>query len=217
MFRIETEYPIAFDSPDHIKPWGTKRDNHSDTRFILNSLNHINKTPARVMDLGCGGGLIKEWLSYTECAIGLEGSDYSLKNNRAEWPELANKNLFTCDVSRPYQVYYNDEKYKCNMISAWEVIEHIHPDRLDVFFDNVWNHLDEGGIFLGSASDVPDSPEGLELHLSAFSQEKWENELIPLDKFEVISYPFDAYVRYGCSFYFCIRKRDNERQLKSLF
>ena len=33
-FRVETEYPIAFDSPDHLYPWGTKRDNHTSESFI---------------------------------------------------------------------------------------------------------------------------------------------------------------------------------------
>ncbi len=25
-FRVETEYPIAIDSPDHLYPWGTKNE-----------------------------------------------------------------------------------------------------------------------------------------------------------------------------------------------
>tara|TARA_R110000824_G_scaffold146823_2_gene315953 strand:+ start:752 stop:1420 length:669 start_codon:yes stop_codon:yes gene_type:complete len=222
MFKVETEFPIAFDSPDHIYPWGTKRDNHSDTRFILQSIEFIkkikNKEDIKVMDLGCsGGGLIKEWLSYTDYAIGLEGSDYSIKHQRAEWPELHNKNLFTCDISRPFKISKDDIPYKCDIITAWEVIEHMNPTRLDLFFDNIWNHLEDGGIFLGSGSDVSDSHEGHELHLSPFSKEKWETEIIPLDKFNIIAFPVSNVVRNGCSFYFCIQKVKDKNQLVSLF
>ena len=127
MFRVETEFPIAFDSPDHLMPWGTKRDNHSSTSFIQESIAHFKMDRSvKFMDLGCsGGGLVKEWLTYTNFAIGLEGSDYSLKHKRASWPELYKRNLFTCDISRPYKVSYNSQVYKCDLISAWEVVEHI--------------------------------------------------------------------------------------------
>ena len=98
MFRVETEFPIAFDSPDHLMPWGTKRDNHSSPSFIQESIAHFKMDRSvKFMDLGCsGGGLVKEWLTYTNFAIGLEGSDYSLKHKRASWPELYKRNLFTC-------------------------------------------------------------------------------------------------------------------------
>ena len=31
---LKTDYPIAYDSPDHIAPWGTMRDNTTNTEFI---------------------------------------------------------------------------------------------------------------------------------------------------------------------------------------
>lgn len=208
MFRVETEFPIAFDSPDHLMPWGTKRDNHSSTSFITEVISYLGlDRKIKFMDLGCsGGGLVKEWLRYTKHSVGLEGSDYSLKHERAEWPTLYNKSLFTCDISRPYKVYYNDDNYKCNLISAWEVIEHIDPTRLDVFFKNIWDHLEDGGIFVGSGATESDMPEGVELHLSAFPKEKWINELIPTDMFEFEEYPIKSVVRTGCDFYFCLKK-----------
>ena len=30
---VKTNYPVAFDSPDHINPWGTKKDLSRQLRF----------------------------------------------------------------------------------------------------------------------------------------------------------------------------------------
>ena len=35
-FKVITDFPIAFDSPDHLAPHGTKRDNSSDELWINN-------------------------------------------------------------------------------------------------------------------------------------------------------------------------------------
>ena len=215
-FRVETEYPIAFDSPDHLYPWGTKRDNHTNENFVREILaRFLIEGKIHVMDLGCsGGGLIKSWLDHTEYAIGLEGSDYSAKNARAEWPELHNKNLFTCDVSRPYQVMYDDKPYKANIITAWELIEHIEPSRVDEFFKMVDKHLVVEGVFVGSGSAEHDAPEGHELHLSPHDKTFWDEKATQLG-YEVISYPFGQIVREG-SFRFCYKKNDLSK-LRPLF
>ena len=218
MFKVVTDYPIAFDSPDHLYPHGTKRDNFTDVHFILQFIEWYKSIyiagipairytdPLTIMDVGCSGGaLVKDWLKYTPYAVGLEGSDYSVKHERAEWPDLYNKNLFTCDISREFQVYYDDIPYECDLITAWEVIEHIPPDRLDIFFKNIWKHLKEGGVFLGSGCAASDKTGGVELHLSAFPKEKWEREIIPKDKFNIIAYPLIAVVRIA-DFYFCTIK-----------
>ena len=213
MFKVTTDYPIAFDSPDHLYPHGTKNDNHTNTNFILEFMEWYkkhNNDLLTVMDVGCSGGaLVNEWSGHTPYAIGLEGSDYSANTGRAHWPDLHNcgpgyKKLFTCDISREFKVNYGDYDYKCDLITAWEVIEHIPPDRLNVFFKNIWNHLKEGGVFLGSGASVSDAPQGVELHLSAFPKEKWDNEIIPRDNFDIIKYPLTSVVRTGCSFYFCV-------------
>ena len=141
-FKVETEFPIAFDSPDHLYPWGTKHDNHTNENFVQEIISRfVSKSKVKVIDLGCsGGGLIRSWLSHTENAIGLEGSDYSVKAGRAEWPALYNKNLFTCDVSRPYQIMQDGEPFKANIITAWELIEHIEPTRVDEFLKMIDRH-----------------------------------------------------------------------------
>jgi predicted TPR repeat methyltransferase len=215
-FRVETEFPIAFDSPDHLYPWGTKRDNNTNEGFIRDIISRfLSDNKVRVIDLGCsGGGLIKNWLDYTEYAIGLEGSDYSVKHERAEWPELHNKNLFTCDVTRPYQIMYDDKPYKANIITAWELIEHIEPTRVDDFFKMIDNHLEVDGIFVGSGTDSSDCPEGQELHLSPYEKSFWDHHAAKF-YYQDIPYPFAHSVRTG-SYLFCYKKTDPNK-LQALF
>lgn len=173
-FTIKTEFPVAFDSPDHIYPWGTANDNTSHPGFVEDIQNYFQQKEIFFMDLGCSGGqLVKEFLDAGAIAIGLEGSDYSIQHNRANWPELNNKNLFTCDISQPYQILFNNNSVKFDCISAWEVVEHIKTDRLDQFFENIFNHLNDKGIFCCSISTVPDPHGEIELHQTVWSKEKW--------------------------------------------
>lgn len=197
-FSVETEFPIAFDSMDHIEPHGTMRDNYTSLAFINECIEKLKLSGNfNIMDIGCaGGGLINDWLSYTSNAVGLEGSDYSLVNKRANWPKLGNKNLFTCDVTRDFQVYKNDEKYKADLITAWEVLEHLHTERLEIFFNNLANHLNSGGYFIGSVHTESTIPYiGHELHVSKFQPDEWYERFIPSDKFERLEYNLRTSVR----------------------
>lgn len=150
--KVETEYPIAFDSPDHLIPEGTKNDNSTNPYFIQEVERYFGNNKIRVLDLGCSGGqLIRDFLDRGHIAMGLEGSDYSIKHKRANWPDLHNKALFTCDISRPFKIKDDsDNPMQFDCITAWEVIEHIHPSRIDQFFTNITNHMHEKSIFAGS-------------------------------------------------------------------
>lgn len=177
MFKIITDTPVALTSPDHIEPWGTARDNNSNLDYIQ-EIENLFKKPVKVMDLGCSGGqLIKDFLDSGNIAIGLEGSDYSVKNQRVNWPELHNKNLFTCDISKPFQVLYNDQPYKCNCISAWEVIEHLTKEGLDIMFKNIINHLEDNGFFVGTISVKPEIINGVILHQTVMPESEWKEFL----------------------------------------
>lgn len=174
LFKVITEYPVAFDSPDHLYPWGTMRDNSTNAWFIAEVLNRCGNQPINFMDLGCSGGqLTIDFLNKGNNAIGLEGSDYSAKIGRANWGEYYNKNLFTCDISRPFQVLYNDEPYKCDCITAWEVIEHLSKEGLDNMFNNILNHLKDDGFFCGTISMKQEILEGFVLHQTVMDKNAW--------------------------------------------
>jgi len=204
--KIITDFPVAVDSPDHIFPWGTKRDNTTDIGFILEIENYFKGKKITTLDVGCSGGqLTVDFKSRGHDAIGIEGSDYSANNYRANWPLHNNHLLFTCDATKPYQAV-NDKgvKVKFDLVTAWEVIEHIHEDDFDMFFGNIVNHMHKDSIFCGSIAPVEDVIEGFILHQSVHNKEKWFNEI--LNKyFTVEEFPFSNKVRYGDSFHVLLK------------
>ena len=206
---LKTDYPVAYDSPDHIMPHGTKNDNHTNLNFINEVLQEW-KTP-NFMDLGCSGGqLVVDFVNKGCLAVGLEGSDYSVKHKRANWPEYHNTNLFTADITKPYEVYNNGERVYFNVITAWEVVEHIHPHDLDNFFEHISNNLTPGGIFLASIATHSDIVNGVELHQSCFPKENWIDGIFPgvCERYnlELHPYPYKNKVREGGSFHIMLKK-----------
>ena len=213
---VKTKYPVAFDSPDHIKPWGTKRDNTTNHAFIDEMHSHFKSTEDldtfNFLDLGCSGGqLVVDFAKRGNLSVGLEGSDYSVIHGRANWPEYYNKNLFTCDVTKPYLVYNEGNQVFFNLITAWEVVEHIHPGDLGRFFLFISDNLLPGGIFLASISTKHDNVEGVELHQSVFSREEWNetkfNEVLMGLPLELHDYPFEHKVRSDASSFHIMLKR----------
>jgi 2-polyprenyl-3-methyl-5-hydroxy-6-metoxy-1,4-benzoquinol methylase len=199
---LKTDHPIAYDSPDHLMPWGTMRDNTTNADFIEEiheffKLNYDLDT-FNFMDLGCSGGqLAVDFYKQGNLAVGLEGSDYSVKHQRANWPEYHNKILFTCDVTKPYSLYDKEEKVEFDIITAWEVVEHIHPDDLSDFFKYINDNLKPGGIFLASVSTIEDVIEGFKLHQTIFTEAEWYQNLPKLTSLKLYQYPFTYKVREG--------------------
>jgi SAM-dependent methyltransferase len=217
--KLKTDFPIAYESPDHLMPWGTMRDNSTNPSFIQEVQDffksHYDLDKIKFMDLGCSGGqLAVDFYKKGNIAVGLEGSDYSVKHQRANWPEYYNKMLFTCDASKPYNVLLDDEQYKCNMITAWEVIEHIHPDTLNMFFTNISNHLENQGVFVGSISTNVEIIEGHVLHQAVFSEVDWYKnfpKFLEGTNLVLYKYPFEHVVRGDAgSFHVLLRKEVNE-------
>jgi 2-polyprenyl-3-methyl-5-hydroxy-6-metoxy-1,4-benzoquinol methylase len=205
--KVITEYPVAYDSPDHQFPWGTKRDNTTDLGFIKEVEEFFGRK-IRTLDIGCSGGqLTIDFNSRGHTAIGIEGSDYSMKHARANWPRWGNVCLFTCDATKPYECVYGDGNHVFfDLITAWEVVEHIHPDDLHQFFANITNHMADGSVFCASIAPIPDVIEGHVLHQSVFDKETWMNEILPKYFRKVEDLPFQNKVRYGDSFHVMLRK-----------
>ena len=185
MFKVLTDHPVALSSLDHIYPEGTKNDNSTDLKFIEESLklfkNFWGLDNIKYMDLGCSGGqLVIDFLNKGNLALGLEGSDYSLNHKRANWLDYSNKNLFTCDITKPFQVLFNDEEVKFNFITAWEVIEHIVLDDLKQTFININNSLEDHGIFVGSIAQYAYfNNEGINLHRTCYPEIYWYDTIFP--------------------------------------
>ena len=215
MIKVITDHPIAYDSPDHIQPWGTARDNSTNEEFIKQTEQWFNNEPFKTLDIGCSGGqLTVDYANRGHLAVGIEGSDYSIKHQRANWPEYHNRLLFTTDATKPFSVTFMNEPIKFQLITAWELIEHIHPKDLNALFKNIANNLSDNGIFVASISTKPDIINGVVLHQSVFSYSDWIYNILRDDDafkdtdLEWFPYPFSAAVRAdGGSFHIGIKHK----------
>lgn len=123
-------------------------------RFPLEENETINW-----LDLGCAGGkLILDVDNHkkTNICIGLDGSVGVYKQE--SWSNGKNKNILkNADLSKEFFVEdSNGEKVIFDVITAWELVEHFYENELETFFNNVFNHLSDGGVFIGSAANYPD-------------------------------------------------------------
>jgi len=204
MISIKTEYPLADYSNDFIYPEGVYFDNRVNHKFVA-QIEHLFRRPIKFLDIGCAGGnLALEFHRRGHLAAGVDGSDQCL-NPKPEivqqrgflpaghenWQKHYNEVLFTCDLSKPYQIQENGKPLKFDVISTWDVLEHIHPDSVDLALQMVANHLEEGGIFLGnvalfSSLGHGNTPE-IEYHQSVFPREWWAEKISKY--FSIIKYP----------------------------
>lgn len=198
-FYLNTEYPVALDSLDHVFPLGTRMDNTTNLNFNKRVYALYPGKTISILDLGCaGGGMIKTFADDGHIAIGLEGSDYSYNHKRAAWATNPD-NLFTCDCSKPFILHTGDGKpYQFDVITAWEFLEHIFEDRLPVLFMNVNNHLKPDGLFIGSTTNSNPSANGIYHHVTRRKLKWWterfeENDLYRDNKME--KYFDNAWVR----------------------
>jgi SAM-dependent methyltransferase len=195
VITLQTKFPVAYESPDHIAPKGTAENNSTNKKFVLHMDSKLHREfaeyPLAVMDLGCAGGqMIADFLSLGWDGVGLEGSDFSLKHRRANWAQLANKNLFTCDITKPFQVMRNGIPLQFHLITSWEVLEHLATPDLRSLFDNVVKHLRPGGYFIASTTCTADIHEGIELHQTKWKNHQWRS-------FVEKNYPDLEYVDVG--------------------
>ena len=166
MLKVITNKPVAVDSPDHLHPKGTMRDNSVNPEFnrrLYSVLRERNLAPT-VLDLGCaGGGFVKSILDDGFFAVGIEGSDYSKVRQRAEWATIPDF-LFTADATEPFTVEDATGPLQFSAITSWEFMEHIADANLAALFSNIRRHLNRGGLFISSTNTIPDDEGGHGYH-----------------------------------------------------
>jgi 2-polyprenyl-3-methyl-5-hydroxy-6-metoxy-1,4-benzoquinol methylase len=154
--KIITDHPIAYESKDHQEPFGTARDNTKNGAYVRELIRRCGND-MRYMDIGCaGGGFVRQFLEQGVFAVGVEGSDYSKKNKRAEWAVIP-EYLFTADVTKPFHFEFgNNDRVLFDAISAWDVLEHIHVNDLPQLLGNLRENLVNGGLFIASIATFAD-------------------------------------------------------------
>jgi len=158
-----------------------------------------DKATLSMMDMGCAGGqTVADFMTLGWHGVGIEGSDFSLKHRRANWAQLANTNLFTSDITKPFQVTLDGKPATFHLITAWEVMEHIASPDLPAVFDNVVRHLEPGGYFIASTTETSDIHEGIELHQTQWTNAQWR-------EWVAAKYPQLEYVDVGLQIYQYVR------------
>ncbi len=202
---VKAEREVAYDSPDHRMPWGTRRDNSRNPRFNkkVNYLFRPNREDVfSVLDLGCsGGGFVRDCLNEGWLSVGLEGSDLSKKFRRAEWATIPDF-LFTCDITKHFDISVQTgehaQRAQFALVTAWEVIEHIAEEDLPTLAENVKRHLKPSGIWIMSISPNEEVIDGIRLHQTVKPKEWWIKTFASLGfthKEEYIRYFHTQFVR----------------------
>ena len=188
--RLETQHPIAVSSNDTIYPRGCKNDNSICLRFNRKLNSWFDGSPRlKILDLGCaGGGMVRSFLDEGHFAVGLEGSDFPLTNQLAEWSTIP-YHLFTCDITQPFQLMEDksgDPLY-FDVITAWEVMEHIPEGLIPGLLANIDRHLAPGGKLIFSIATFLDwdSATGIKWHVTVKPEEWW------IDRFQEAGFCVD--------------------------
>jgi len=192
-FTVETANAVAAGSADHLLPRGTVYDNSVNYRFNLKVYELLRpQEKISLMDLGCaGGGMVRTFIEDGHDAIGLEGSDAPKRMGAGEWDTIP-FSLFTCDLTKPFQVSRQGRPVQFDLITAWEVLEHIPDAALTGLIDSIILHLRPGGYFIGSVDLLPDGNPltGAVYHQTLKPAAWWEQRFCERGFVKVAKHPF---------------------------
>ena len=196
-FELSTDFPLALESDDHRHPRGVANDNTRSPRFVA-ACERLFGRPLRHLDLGCaGGGLVREFLISGHRSMGLEGSDFALRGQLGEWRVLG-AHLKTCDITKPFSIADAGVNAAFDVITAWEVLEHLSARDLPTFLSNVRTHLAPEGMFVASVATFEDRNDeiGAVWHRTVRPQ-AWWIEQVAASGLKVVTSPFAVkdYVR----------------------
>jgi len=173
-FKSENKLPLY--SKDYTEPKGAAHDNNGSSYFTEAIERTFKGKQIYYLDLGCAGGqLVKEMLEKRHFAFGIEGSPIQKETKSNNWPIIPN-NLFVSDITEKFRFYTYDEdgqstKILFDVISAWDVLEHIPEERLPGLIENLRKNLKPDGFFICGIADFAD--EGY--HVTLQSKEWWIN------------------------------------------
>ncbi len=188
-WSLISERRIAVDTDDHRFPRGTKIDNTRHPRFVR-ACEELFEFPIKHMDLGCaGGGLVWDFTCRGHWSVGVEGSDYSLREQRAYWRTIPDR-LFTADIRYPFHFKDREgQQVLFDVISAWELFEHIPEAQITGLLRNVISNLRPMGCLVASIATFldQDAATGAIYHNTVQSKEWWERrfmraKLIPVSE-----------------------------------
>ena len=194
-FKVKTKRPVALDSADHLLPNSTVEGLDLCLPFVDMCIDKFGND-MKVLDIGTGaGGLVAGFLTRGILALGLDGTDNNKKRGHGYWPNIPN-HLITCDATRPFEILdstRNEDKCQFNVITMWEVLEHIDQTDLSQVFHNIVTHLSDDGFFVASVSLVEHHDgSGTNWHPTLLPKPWWEEQLKNNGLMTLDDHPFDV-------------------------
>ena len=178
VLTLNTAHPVAVNSNDHINPDSTLEGVVRPTLFVQDIVKVLG-TNIKALDLGTGAaGLVFEFAANGVLAVGIDGSDFCRRNRIGYWPLLPN-NLLTCDITKPFSfsTLPESDAAKFDLITMWEVLEHLHEHDLPELFRNIESNLSDQGFFVGSISLVEYSDaSGSPYHVTLKPRDWWHEQ-----------------------------------------
>ena len=176
MIKFHSDFPIAYQSDDHKYPWGTRTSNSRSDYFQFKLMRLFSENVDwSLLDLGCSaGGFVEGFHELGVAAFGIEGSDYNRKNARGSWPKLDNIRLFTGDITKKFSFVIGEEELKFDVVTAWDVFEHIEREDLGPLMVNLSKVLRDDGIVVLTIATIPDVIDGIDLHKTQMPRTEWE-------------------------------------------
>lgn len=193
---LETDYPLALMSNDHLNPDSTAEGIVRPVQFVANCIDVLG-CDIRCLDLGTGAaGLVFEYVKNNIVGVGIDGSDYCRRYGIGFWPLLIH-NLYTCDITHPFCFKKNDGSMQFDVITMWEVFEHIPLNNIRDVLANVLSNLKPSGYFIGSISTIEyNGADGICYHVTIKEKEWWKNEFLQSGLVILEKHPFNE--RFFC-------------------
>lgn len=172
-----------WDKQDFVKSTNNPYNDDS-RRCDFSKIGIETNKPQNILDLGGGEGNFSKYILKKYKNWVINHSDYSLKLN-------------IHDDIKSFELDFTNQKIKkneYNIITAWEVIEHVPYEKLVFVFDNIFDGLKEEGVFIFSTPNY-DSPlikildfysVALPFHYTILSEIWLDSYIDDFTKFKVI-------------------------------
>ena len=218
---VVTNNPIALHSDDHIHPCGVHLDNNLNPLFVQQAEQLFEGRKINFLDLGCAGGaLVCNMHERGHNAVGLEGSDRALNPTEDQgmpagydnWQKYYNQILFTCDVTKEYDILENGSLMQFDLVTCMDVMEHFTEPELEIFMQMLTKHMKSTCVYvasIGMHDSLKIGSDGqftdINYHKLVMSHEWWLEKLTKY--FNKIDSPFTEYNRTNADMIFVGTKK----------
>ena len=148
-------------------------EGESNTNHVFNEMCYSIFDSPTFIDLGCaGGGYIREVIDDGYLGIGVDGFSAFKQNGIDGWSKHPD-HFFQLNIAKPITVESGGVPLKFDVVTAWEVAEHLYEDEIDPFVKNLANLVTDEGLIIITVSLRDDRG-----HFTLKPEEWWEDILI---------------------------------------